>query len=313
MRRTLLALLLVTAALAGCLGDPQDLTQAGDDPGGEEPPPDEGNRSRGDDDPADNRSGDRDPGNDTGDAGNETRNRTEDPREEQPPWPDPGEADVRPGVSIAAGTCTANFVFASPDNSTLYVGTAAHCFPDPEPGQRVSIADGAAAGTLAYHSTRTMDRVDESNEAARAFNDFALVAVDDGFRGTVHPAVRSFGGPTGLAPGAEVGDRVLTVGDTNLREGADAADPREGYVTGSSNWHVDVYLSPPSVPGDSGSPVLTADGRALGNLVTIEILPGAGSNDATKIGRAVEYMEAHGGPEVEIVTWDQFSEGRLPG
>lgn len=313
MLRLLLALLVATAALAGCIGDPQDLAPAGDD-GDVDPPqgnesdrsePDEGNGTGEDDGDARNGTGESD--------GNETDGSDDGDEAADPGWPDPDEAAVRPGVAIADGTCTANFVFSSPDNATLYVGTAAHCFPDPDPGQAVSIADGAATGELAYHSFQAMERVNESNQAAWDFNDFALVRIDPGFRDTVHPAVRTYGGPTGLSADAGTGDRVLTTGDTSLRNGADALDPREGYVTGSSPWHVDVQLYAPSVPGDSGSPVLTADGRALANLVTIEVLPQTGSNDATKITRAVAYMEDHGGPQVELETWTQLSPGILPG
>jgi hypothetical protein len=317
--RVVLVLALVAAlAFAGCadLAGDGDASDDVDPSRNEDPGADRGNETDGRDDG--NRT---DPGDDDGDqGGNETDesdgsegNGTDDGSQGRGGWGDPADAPVRPGAQVLDGSCTAHFVFTSPDNATVYVGTAAHCLGDAGVGDRVSLAGGEATGVVAYDSFATMDRVDESSNAARRFNDFALVAVDPGFRGKVHPAARTYGGPTDRASSASVGDRVLTYGASNTRPGVDELDDREGLVVGSSDWHVDLYLAGPGVPGDSGSPVLTEDGRALGVLVTLEFTPGPGSNDATKVQRAVEYMENHGGPDVELATWSQFSDGRLPG
>lgn len=312
MRRTILAVLLVSAALAGCLGQAEDLLPADEDPPDSDDPEtnrDDGNQTRGGGNETNSSEEDQDQGNETdggdgdgsGGQGNESARR-------DPGWPEPSQAAVRPGAKIASA-CTANYVFSNADNTSLYVGTAAHCFDEGDTGKQVPIADGAAHGTLVYHSVAAMDRVNESSEAARYWNDFALVRVDDRSRGEVHPAVQRYGGPSGLVADAAFGDRVLTYGNSDLRDGADDMDPREGYVTGSSPWHVDVHLHAPSIPGDSGSPVVTADGEALGVLITLEVTPKPGSNDALKVSRAVEYMEAHGGPDVRLETWTQFSDG----
>src|SRR5688500_20394936 len=79
-----------------------------------------------------------------------------------PGWPPLVDAPIRPGVRITPwgpageilglGGCTANFIFASPDNRTLYIGTAGHCAKNMANGTATPVAEGAAMVTLAYCS-----------------------------------------------------------------------------------------------------------------------------------------------------------------
>jgi len=54
-----------------------------------------------------------------------------------------------------------------------------------------------------------------------------------------------------------------------------------------------------------------ADGRALGDLVTIEEAPFAGANHVTSLAYALKYA-TDSGFVVKLATWEQLSAGTLP-
>lgn len=231
-----------------------------------------------------------------------------------PGWPALDEAVIRPGVKIVAGPiqtdvgpvgelsgqCTANFVFSTPDNHTLYLGTASHCFANTAAiGDPVSIAGGAVTGTLAYCSWGTVDETDTcpsktQNDEGWA-NDFALVQLPVEARNLVHPALLHWGGPTGILKSPPVADQhVLNFGNSPLRDadqqgaGSDAADASEGITTTpitplapSADWSTFARFASPRVLGDSGSAVILADGTALGVLGNIPIYEGGQSASLT--------------------------------
>lgn len=228
-------------------------------------------------------------------------------------WPPLSSATVRPGVRVfAAGSqCTTNFVFTSPDNSTLYVGTAAHCVDGLAIGARVDIAPDAK-GTLAYSSWSTMARVGEKSTEALSYNDFALVRVDDAHRAKVHPAMRHFGGPVALADSTTVlrGEKVLTYGNSGLRMGVEPSNWHEGYVIGDNfySWTRSVATVTPGVFGDSGSGLMTGDGRAAGIVVTL----GGGWNGVTMLDKALAYAKQKEGIDARLATWPLLDPGVLP-
>lgn len=69
----------------------------------------------------------------------------------------------------------------------------------------------------------------------------------------------------------------------------------------------------PGVPGDSGSGVLDADGRALGVLSTVELSPRPASNGISVLSSALSYAAQNEDLQVELVTWEMFTAGNLPG
>ncbi|MGB0652892.1 MAG: serine protease [Thermoplasmatota archaeon] len=246
-------------------------------------------------------------------------------------WPDLGAASIRPGVQVvAAGAqCTSNFVFHDPLNTTLYIGVAAHCVADGaqdnvdgcdrsnrplELGLKGDVDGASGKATLVYSSWETMQRVNETNAAACRYNDFALFELDAGDLGKAHPAMLTFGGPTGMAGSVGLGSKVLTYGNTNLRPGPAALDAREGYVieTGGSGWTHTVYTALPGVPGDSGSAVTTGDGKALGVLSTVTLYPLAASNGISDLGKILAYARDVGGFDARLATWEQLDDGLLP-
>lgn len=253
-------------------------------------------------------------------------------------WTKPDVASIRPGVQMFddGSQCTANFVFQSPDNLTVYIGFAAHCTNDcpsnaggecdtngcaatnqPHKLNTTIEIDGASkAGRLAYTSWGTMQAVKENDGDACQYNDFAVVALNAADYNRVSPAMRYYGGPVGLADASKVQtqDKVLTYGNSGLRPEGSTLSPKEGYVISppGSGWTTEIYTATPGVPGDSGSGVLTADGHALGDLVTVAIAPLPGSNGVSILAKELAYAKAHAGLDFRLATWELLDGGRLP-
>lgn len=327
----MVGLLLAALALSGCLGQSQspadDLLPGNrsntsgtpDDPGDDGDGTDDGNQTS---DPGNgNQTGPPGDGNQTGNGnGNGTGdgNQTGDGNEtDAPGWPSMGSATIRPGATIGGRICTANFVFSDPSNSTLYIGTASHCVSGKSIGDDVEIANINAAGTVAYCSWKVIDGTEDcpegtgpGNSLVRDPNDFALVEIKAKHRGQVHPALLHWGGPTGIGAPPQVGDRVLTYGNSGLRPG-NALDPREGYVHSSGQVTSEMYFVPPSISGDSGSPVIRPDGQTVGVLFGGDTVP-PGSNSIANLDHAVSYMEDNTDLDVELKTWRVLDSGTLP-
>lgn len=257
-----------------------------------------------------------------GDLGNGTGNVTGEPRV----WPLPAAATIRPGASIEGGSCTANFVFTSLDNSTVYLGTAAHCFSDDgatqtdgclaavqELGAKRDIQGASKSATLVYSSWSAMQARNEGGDVCRN-NDFALLRLEPEDAGKVSPALRQFGGPTGLASARDVGmsDKVLSYGNSGTRPEDSLLSPREGFVTlPAGGCDARVVFPNAAIPGDSGSPVILGDGRAMGVFVSIELLPIPGQGHVCMLEDLMGYA-AYAGMEVQLATWEQLDEGILP-
>lgn len=322
------ALLLLTAGCLSTSSDPVTNASTNDTPSEEANETDAGDSRNG----SANSSEDNDTSEEGSGDDNRSRsgsgNQTGDDETSQPAWPSPEEASIRPGVRIdGAGQCTSNFLFRTPDNATLMLGVAAHCVSegpvagssgcsddvDPlEPGSQVEIEGASQPGVLAYSSWYTMQESGDASDDACLYNDFALVAIDPGDRGDVHPAVQGFGGPTGLAEASAVGfgDRVEWYGNTALTPDTSTTSEHEGTVVNSRNWTFQAYSATPGVSGDSGSGVMLEDGQAAGVLVTVNtVYPGA--NGITKLDPALSYAQAHG-MQAELVTWEQTEDGLDP-
>ncbi len=247
------------------------------------------------------------------------------------------EAPIQPGVPMTTNgrLCTSDFLFT--DGLHYYLGYAAHCAataektqtngceaPTPDPlGTPVKIGDGHM-GLLAYSSWATMQAVGETRAHVCDFNDFALVRIDLQDHDDVSPQVRHFGGPTAMAYEANLGDHVLSYGHTSLRPSAvietsagrgriDTFHEREGHILTADpyGWSYAAYLHTPGLPGDSGSPVLTGDGRALGILVTVGLAPYPASNYVTSLAAALHYANQHLEPDVRLVTHEHVNHGML--
>ena len=158
------------------------------------------------------------------------------------------------GCIVAPYGCTANFIFT--DGTSKYVGTARHCVD--RVGQEVTMQVDST--TLAVVGTVTKMTSGEGEPG----NDFALIRIDPAVAAKwgVNPAVPVSGGPNGIYTGC--GPTAVT----HYGHGYGAA-VAQGKLEGglATNWNDDGFgWTGAGAPGDSGSPVLTADGKAAGDF-----------------------------------------------
>ena len=219
-------------------------------------------------------------------------------------------APVHPGVMTYTdgAQCTANFVFTDAD--AVYIGQAAHCSGTGGStetngceaaslpiGTPVDVRGASRPGTLVYNSWRTMQAKGEKDPDTCQYNDFALVKLDpaDDFERT-NPSIPFWGGPTGLnTTGTAPLEKVLSYGNSSLRVGVEQLSPKEGLSVGTEagGRNHPVYTVTPGVPGDSGSAFLDRQGRALGVLSTLAILPLPLSNGVSDLNLALKYLKAN--------------------
>ena len=180
---------------------------------------------------------------------------------------------VRPGaiVNSDAGQCTFNFLFSGSDGRS-YMGTAGHCILGESPiggdvgeeswapgtGPEATDADGNRIGEFAYAVLEDP-------------KDFALIRLDAGVPASAQMC--HFGGPTGTnadQPSSPVllqyfgeGVGVGTVLPARTSVALGMPDPDHVFANGVA------------VPGDSGSGVISSDGRAVGVLVTVGVHVGS--------------------------------------
>jgi hypothetical protein len=233
-----------------------------------------------------------------------------------PNWAPSSTATIHPGVQLdnKGAECTSNFVFY--DSFHVYIGEAAHCTGQGGEtetdgcttgslpiGTPIGIGGASFPGTLVYNSWIAMHQYGERSQNACQFNDFALIRINDADVGRVNPSIPFWGGPTGLnTTGTRLGDTVLTYGNSKLHLGIEALNPRQGISIGDSagGWTHTVLTIIPGIPGDSGSAFMDRDGKALGVLSTLNILPLPATNGVGDVRHELEYMSTHGGPDVAL-------------
>ena len=225
-------------------------------------------------------------------------------------WAPAASATIHPGVQLftQGSQCTANFVYTS--GSNVYIGQAAHCSgtggntatngctsPSLPTGTQVQITGAAHPGVMVYNSWLTMQSLGGTDPTVCQYNDLALVQVDPADVASVNPSVPFYGGPTGLhSGGTNVGETVLSYGNSELRLGLTQLSPKKGVSIGDAGagWSHQVYTVTPGIPGDSGSGFMDAAGRALGILSTVAVLPVPLSNGVGDLNLELQYAAAHG-------------------
>lgn len=257
-----------------------------------------------------------------------------------PGWPPVEQARIRPGSKIVRNvddytglrlSCTANFVFSNPRNTTLYLGVAAHCVDGfREIGDPIWVAGIPEAGRLAYCSYGTMVEggiascppAEETNLSAKERdNDFALVEILEEYRDEVHPAIRVWGGPTGIAEPPGDGVQVLSYGNSSFRDANEEAAPeqhkvRQGQTVMSpeSRWVTHAFFDNPNINGDSGSPVIQADGAAVGEIAYTSLTRRSppGSVGIRNLAPMVDFVNTETNLTIELKTWPLLPDGILP-
>ena len=226
-------------------------------------------------------------------------------------WADADEATIHPGVWHNGSSCTANFIFTRVDPDgylvDVLIGTAAHCVSvssgtnectdEADPiGIEVDV-DGATNPALhAYNATTTMQAVNEDDTDTCNANDFAMLSLHPADWSRVNPSIPDHGGPVALnTTGTTLGATIYSWGNSSLRFGLRATSPKRGVAieTNEGGWNHLHYAVSPGIPGDSGSPFLDGNGRALGYLSTLALAPFTGSNNANDLSRAIAYARAN--------------------
>jgi hypothetical protein len=177
---------------------------------------------------------------------------------------------VRPGavVQTDVGLCTLNFLFEAPDKER-FIGTAGHCILD-EGGPT-----GNNAGEKSWPKGQGPVAKDSSGHRIGEFayailqdpKDFSLIRLDPGVEAS--PEMCQFGGPTGVNDDVAGGTKVLQYWGNGI--GIGSALPARSAVADGFPSADHVYAEGLALPGDSGSGVITDDGRALGVLVTVGV------------------------------------------
>ena len=211
------------------------------------------------------------------------------------------------GCIVAPYGCTANFIFT--DGTSKYVGTARHCVDrvGQEVVMQVDSTTLASVGTVARMTTGE----------GEPGNDFSLIKIDPAVAAKwgVNPAVPVAGGPNGIYTGC--GPEVVKHYGHGYGVAVSQGKPEGGLAT---NWHDDGFgWTGAGAPGDSGSPVLTADtSQAVGDFTHLIVDFGAylGSDHAgTRITEAlrqfnVSLVNADGSTAPRVT--DSSCPGRAP-
>jgi hypothetical protein len=192
---------------------------------------------------------------------------------------------VRPGaiVNSDTGQCSFNFVFGGGDGRT-YIGTAGHCILGESPiggdvgemewapgaGPEARDAGDARIGEFAYAILQDP-------------KDFALIRLDPGV--AVSPQMCHFGGPTEV--NADQGSGLVVLHHYGNGIGLGTALPARTALAIGMPDPDHVFAQGAAVPGDSGSGIISADGRAVGVIVTVGVHTagiGTGGVDAGVVG-----------------------------
>jgi hypothetical protein len=192
---------------------------------------------------------------------------------------------VRPGaiVNSDTGQCSFNFLFNGSDGRR-YMGTAGHCILGESPvggdvgeeswapgsGPVASDADGNRIGEFAYAVLQDP-------------KDFAVVRLDPGVEAS--PQMCHFGGPTGT--NTDQGSSPVVLNHFGNGIGVGSVLPARSAVAFGMPNPDHVYAAGAVVPGDSGSGIISSDGRAVGVIVTTGLHTGSigtGGLDAGAMG-----------------------------
>jgi hypothetical protein len=189
---------------------------------------------------------------------------------------------VRPGMPWFLGPtatggrfvpCTADFLYTA--RGDQYWGTAGHCveyaLSSGQDISRVRDATGRVVGSVAGFRVGSRCWPQACHPDVPDSFDYALIRLARDVRGV--PAVCHFGGPTGMDSDDRAGPRTVHLFGAGRGVGFVDGLPAEAWILpgrsgvawldGDWGW-VDAPLS----VNDSGAPVLDADGRAVGVLLS---------------------------------------------
>ena len=224
---------------------------------------------------------------------------------------------VRPGGRVVTriGDCTLNFLFKAPDG-TRYIGTAGHCV---DPGTEYTFKDSDSDGNGHIEKVWAWGSGPAARDSARHRfgefvytvvdppKDFALIRLDPGVEAS--PEMCHFGAPRGVSTTTTDTMSPVVLRYYGNAEGVgDVAPARSAVALGTPDPD-HIYATGLALPGDSGAGVMTADGLAIGVLVTfgyqipglpalpglpVPFLPGPPSAGATRAAGEVPQANENG-------------------
>lgn len=183
-----------------------------------------------------------------------------------PPFGDAPCPGVRPGAAYVTtvGGCTLGYVFSGSDRAT-YVATAAHCAVDNNTTMAWPKGNGPVAGDPVTGKEFGRFVYATRNDAGNS--DFALVKLNKGV--PYDPQMCYFGGPTGIATNVDF-DPVALVHYGN-GYAMDYTQARTAYAAHGLRRPDWVTAFGAMSPGDSGGPVGTDTGLAVGVVDQIAV------------------------------------------
>ncbi len=210
--------------------------------------------------------------------------------------------DTQPGVqpggplSSKGGFCTMNFLFRGSDGSR-FIGTAGHCImgggvevpggdekekeDDKSTGPSETERIWAAGDGPEVKGGQDQVRIGEFAYAIlEGRRDFALIRLDDDVEAS--PEMAHFGGPTGI--NEDLTEDPVVLEFYGQSPGMGTLLPARTMVAANMPNPDEVYANGPGAPGDSGSGVISADGRAVGVLVTGGIHTGGAKEGPMEFG-----------------------------
>jgi hypothetical protein len=189
---------------------------------------------------------------------------------------------VRPGaiVNSEAGQCTFNFLFNGSDGRR-YIGTAGHCILGESPIGGDVGEESWAPGTGPEATDAAGNRIGEFAYAIlQDPKDFAVIRLDPGVEAS--PQMCHFGGPTGVNTDQGSAPVVLNYFGNGLGVGS-VLPARSALALGMPDPD-HVFANGVVIPGDSGSGVISSDGRAVGVAVTLGLHTGAIGTGGIDVG-----------------------------
>jgi len=182
---------------------------------------------------------------------------------------------VRPGgrVLTTVGDCTLNFLFRAPDG-TRYIGTAGHCVSPGTASNYDSNPDGNGRIEMVWSWGDCPVAKDPAGHRIGEFayavvlppKDFALIRIDAAVEAS--PEMCHFGAPRGVYTTDTATATAVVLQYYGSGEGIETVAPARSAVALGTPNPDHVYAAGLALPGDSGAGVMTADGLAIGVLVT---------------------------------------------
>jgi len=182
---------------------------------------------------------------------------------------------VRPGAIVLTdvGQCTLNFLFQGSDGGR-YIGTAGHCVLGTSPigGDVGERSWGPGTGPVARDSGGN-----RMGEFAYAIlqdpKDFSLIRLDPQVQASA--GMCHFGGPTGVNNDRPALSQPVVLEWFGNGVVAGSAVPARSAIAAGMPSPDHVFAQGAATPGDSGSGVISSDGRAVGALVTVGVHTGS--------------------------------------